>query len=168
MATLTTPNPFDIPELRNQLSLFVTTNTACSCARVSKTWTATFIPAIWFEVDFALHPRFTTLSRSIISKHGQFIRKVKNAKTFVEVSVLTNTSIQFLRSLEVETTKTVLQHEYAYEVVSRNSACLQELDLYAATTPETNKWYSMIHYVSVPALVPFLGASSAISLGRAD
>ncbi|KAK3845410.1 MAG: hypothetical protein J3R72DRAFT_418446 [Linnemannia gamsii] len=166
MVTPTTPNPFDIPELRHQLSQFVTTKTACSCARVSKTWTATFISVIWFEVDFAVHPRFTTLPRSIITKHGQFIRKVKNAKTFVQVSALTNPSIRFLRSLEVETTATVLQHEYAYEVVSRNNVCLQELDLYAATTPETSKWYSMIHYVSVPALVQFTGASSSFLLGQ--
>ncbi|KAF9134510.1 hypothetical protein BGW39_006775 [Mortierella sp. 14UC] len=116
MATTTTARPFDIPELRHQLSRFVTTRTACSCARVSKAWAATFTPAIWFEVDFAVHPRFVTLSRSIISKNGHFIRKVKNAKTFNQVSTLTNPSIQYLRRLEVETTASVLQHEYAYEV----------------------------------------------------
>ncbi|KAG0283538.1 hypothetical protein BGZ96_012057 [Linnemannia gamsii] len=147
-----TGSPFDIPELRHQLSRYVSAKTAWSCIRVSKAWAATFIPVIWFEVDFALHPEFASLQSPTVGKHGGLIRVIKNAKSLSHVSVLANIRVNQLRSLHVETTASVLQHEYAYEVVSRNKASLQHINLYASTVP-TNKRSSLAHFVSAPALI---------------
>lgn len=162
MDSLTTGSPFDIPELRHLLSRFVSVRTAWSCVRVSKSWATTFIPVIWFEVDYAIHPRFTALPPPTIGKHGHLIRIVKNATSFAHISVLANIRVDQLTSLHVETTASVLQHEYAYEVVSRNSASLQNIHLYAATVP-ANKRSSLAHFVSVPALIPFSAASLEVT-----
>ncbi|KAG0064104.1 hypothetical protein BGZ89_009368 [Linnemannia elongata] len=162
MDPLVTGGPFDIPELRHQLSRFVSVKTAWSCVRVSKAWATTFIPVIWYEVDFAIHPRFAALSPPTIGKHGHLIRIVKNATSFTHVVVLANIRVDQLTSLHVETTASVLHHEYAYEIVSRNSASLQDIHLYAATVP-ANKRNSLAHFVSVPALIPFSAASLEVT-----
>ncbi|KAF9546218.1 hypothetical protein EC957_009957 [Mortierella hygrophila] len=86
-------NPFELPELIHRLSRFVTLKDACPCALVSKTWTNHFMSAVWFKVDFKVHPRFAVLSPAIISKNGHLIQVVKNASSFPQVTVLANASV---------------------------------------------------------------------------
>ncbi|KAF9918371.1 hypothetical protein FBU30_000236 [Linnemannia zychae] len=159
-------NPFAIPELRHQLSRFVTVKVARSCAQVSKSWAATFISVIWFEVDFSIHPGFVSVYPSTIAKYGHHIRVVKNAMTILQVCALSVPSICCLRELHhIETTKSVSQHQNAYEVVSRNMTSLQVLGLYGSNIPQ-NKRESLAHYVSIPALIPFSGALAPATIKK--
>ncbi|KAG0374024.1 hypothetical protein BGX24_010943 [Mortierella sp. AD032] len=134
--TTTAKNPFSLPELRYHISRFVAIKDAVSCALVSKAWSITFTPVVWFKVDFADHPRFAALPRNIVAKYGHHIRIVKNAKSLPQVSVIANAG--YVR---------------AYEVVFRNSLCLEDLDLFASSgsTPELE---CLRHIVPPSALAP--------------
>ncbi|KAK3845511.1 MAG: hypothetical protein J3R72DRAFT_502117 [Linnemannia gamsii] len=151
--TTTAKNPFGLPELRYHLSRFVAIKDAVSCALVSKAWSITFIPVVWFKVDFADHPRFTAIPRDIVAKHGHHIRIVKNAKSLPQVSVIANAGVNELRELHIHPTTSTMQYVRAYEVVFRNSLCLEDLDLFAssASTPELE---CLRHIVPPSALAP--------------
>ncbi|KAF9922117.1 hypothetical protein FBU30_007806 [Linnemannia zychae] len=71
-------NPFNLPELRQVISLFVAAKDAISCALVCKAWTDDFVHAIWHTVDFGKHPGFINLPQDIISKHGHYIRVINS------------------------------------------------------------------------------------------
>ncbi|KAF9134222.1 hypothetical protein BGW39_007693 [Mortierella sp. 14UC] len=157
-ATATPRNPFDLPELRHRLSCFVALEDALSCMLVCKAWTDDFMSAIWFEIDFNVHPRFASLSPNIIAKHGRHIRTVKNAKSLPQVSVLANASVCEVRDLHIDPAGSVMQYVRAYEVVHRNNTSLEDLHLFATSHPP-NKHDSFAHYVSAPALAPSSSSS---------
>lgn len=148
----TTKNAFDLPELTHRLSRFVAVQDAVSCALVSKAWTSHFISAIWFEIDFDVHPRFLSLSLDIVAKHGHLIRIIVNAKTQPQVSILANAGVNSLRYLKIETGASPRQHVRAYEIVFRNNLSLE--DLHLAALHIANKQDSTAHYVPVSALIP--------------
>ncbi|KAF9134232.1 hypothetical protein BGW39_007703 [Mortierella sp. 14UC] len=152
-------NPFHLPELRRRISKFVTVKDAIFCARVSKAWADVFVPVIWFKVDFKIHSGFDNLSSDIVAKHGHLIRIVKRAKLLLSITVLANTNVDQLRELEIEPTGSAIHHVLAYEIISRNIPSLQELSLSA--TAVSNKFNSLAHFVSAPALVSFSGRSAS-------
>lgn len=156
--------PFDIPELVRRISLFVSVKDALSCVLVAKSWSDHFLSVIWFHIDFHTQLRFTTLPLDVVAKYGRHIRIVENARSFRRVYVLANASVARLRELHIETTGSARQHVHAYEVVSRNIRSLEIIHLFAASDPDDmDKHDSSVHYVSVPALVPFFGASEGIA-----
>ncbi|KAF9328026.1 hypothetical protein BGZ91_001183 [Linnemannia elongata] len=156
--------PFDIPELVRRISLFVSVKDALSCALVAKSWSDHFLSVIWFHIDFNAQLRFATLPLDVVAKHGRHIRIVEDARSFRRVSVLANASVARLRELHIETTGSARQHVHAYEVVSRNIRSLEIIHLFAVSDPDDmDKHESSVHYVSVPALVPFFGASEGIA-----
>ncbi|KAG0061233.1 hypothetical protein BGZ89_011628 [Linnemannia elongata] len=156
--------PFDIPELVRRISLFVSVKDALSCVLVAKSWSDHFLSVIWFHIDFHTQLRFTTLPLDVVAKHGRHIRIVEDARSFRRVYVLANASVARLRELHIETTGSARQHVHAYEVVSRNIRSLEIIHLFAASDPDDmDKHDSSVHYVSVPALVPFFGASEGIA-----
>ncbi|KAF9134233.1 hypothetical protein BGW39_007704 [Mortierella sp. 14UC] len=158
----TEKNPFDLPELSYWLSRFVAFKDALSCALVCKAWTADFLSAVWFQVDFDDHPQFAKLSPDIVAKHGHLIRIVKNAKTPAQVSVLNNAGVDSLRDLHIDPTASAIQHVQVYEIIYRNSFNLQHLHLFAATLSHNKEVYST-HYVSAPALLPSSGPTPLVS-----
>lgn len=163
MATSTT-TPFDIPELRHKISQFVTLKDALACVLVSRAWADIYISVIWFEIDFDTQLRFADLSLDIVAKHGRHIRIANNAKTLRQVSVLANASVARLRELHIEITGSTMQRVRAYEVVSRNIRSLENIDLFATSAPEDiDKLDFSVNYVSVPAMLPFFGASEGIA-----
>ncbi|KAG9069443.1 hypothetical protein KI688_010345 [Linnemannia hyalina] len=156
--TSTTIHLFSIPELISLISRFVTLKDAISCARVSKTWTNSFMFATWYEIDFDVHPRFAALPPDIVSKHGHRIRIVRNARLLSHISVLANSRVYQLRKLSVETTATAMQNVLACEIIARNSSTLKELCLRSSPRP-VKTTDSLAHYVSAPALTHFSDAS---------
>ncbi|KAF9123103.1 hypothetical protein BGW39_009251 [Mortierella sp. 14UC] len=157
-AVTSTRNPFNLPELRHRLSRFVTVNDALSCALVSKAWTQEFVSAVWFKVDFNVHPLFAELSPDIISEHGHHIRVVKDAKLLAQVSALDNANVNKLRVLQMETLVSTMQNVHVYQIVARNNTSLRDLHIYAnsALSREPD---ALSRHVSVPAFVPFTGDS---------
>ncbi|KAG0376114.1 hypothetical protein BGX24_008263 [Mortierella sp. AD032] len=161
MATTTTATtaltraPFDLPEIRHQLSQFLTVQDAISCALVSKLWTNDFVSAIWFKNDFKVHSRFTDLSPELVAKHGHHIRVVKNVVTLQQMASIAHTSVNKLRELYIEIAGSVGQDVSASEVVSRNFPSLQVLWFFSDSVPK-NKLESL----SFPALAPFFGAAA--------
>ncbi|KAG0374025.1 hypothetical protein BGX24_010944 [Mortierella sp. AD032] len=152
--TISTRNPFDLPELRHRLSRFVTLKDAISCALVAKAWTDEFASAIWFQVDFKVHPRFANLPLDIVDKHGHRIRIIKNAKTLSQVVLLAYAnSIDQLRNLSIEIAASASQHARANKTISRNNTTLQDLHLFADSGFEGKK-DTPTYYVSAPALTP--------------
>ncbi|KAG0202237.1 hypothetical protein BGX33_009816 [Mortierella sp. NVP41] len=136
MVTITSRNPFDLPELRHRLSRFVTIKDALSRPQPSS--------------------RFADLSPAIVTKHGHLIRIVKNAKALPQVLVLANANANQLRSLQIKITATALQYVHGNEIISRNSASIETLDISATSVP-TIKRVSPVHYLSASVLVPFSG-----------
>ncbi|KAF9083318.1 hypothetical protein BGX23_011583 [Mortierella sp. AD031] len=165
MDTATTKNPFDIPELRHRLSLFVTVKNALSCARVSKSWVYDFVAAVWFTVHFDVHPRFVDLASEIITKHCHFIRIVKNVKSLLHVRSIANTGVNRLRELRMNTAASAMQHVYGHEIVSRNSARLENPDTLSTSIP-ANKRNSTVHYLSASALIPFPCSTSKATTSK--
>ncbi|KAF9541161.1 hypothetical protein EC957_003353 [Mortierella hygrophila] len=149
---------FSIPELISLISRFVTLKDAISCARVSKTWTNSFMFATWYEIDFDVHPRFAKLPPDIVSKNGHRIRIVKNARLLSQISVLANSRVSQLRKLGVETTATAMQNVLACEIIARNSSTLKELRLRSSPNPAKTT-DSLAHYVFAPALAHFSDAA---------
>lgn len=162
MPTSTPANsPFDLPELRHQISRFVAVQDAISCAQVSKALFSAFIPVVWFEINFAVHPRFANLPPDIISKHGHLIRIVKNADSSPQVSALANVGVNKLRELAIElSVEAALQDVPAYEIVGRNNTCLKKLCVSASSASTETHDPLTIPYVFTPALVPFSGGGS--------
>ncbi|KAG0217761.1 hypothetical protein BGX33_009640 [Mortierella sp. NVP41] len=165
MDTATTKNPFDIPELRHRLSLFVTVKNALSCARVSKSWVYDFVAAVWFTVHFDVHPRFVDLASEIITKHCHLIRIVKNVKSLLHVRSIANTGVNRLRELRMNTAASAMQHVYGHEIVSRNSARLENPDTLSTSIP-ANKRNSTVHYLSASALIPFPCSTSKATTSK--
>ncbi|KAK3845479.1 MAG: hypothetical protein J3R72DRAFT_502094 [Linnemannia gamsii] len=154
-------NTFDIPELRHRLSRFVTIKDALSCALVCKAWTDHFISAIWFRIDFKVHPRFADLSLDTVAKNGHLIRIVKNAKKLPQVSVLANAGVNNLRDLHIDPAGSATQYVRAYGIVFRNNMCCKNIRLSATSVP-TAKLDSLGHYVPTHAL----SHSQALTLSR--
>ncbi|KAF9299069.1 hypothetical protein BGZ88_001694 [Linnemannia elongata] len=140
-------NPFHLPELMHRISRFVSLTDAIACAQVSKEWAETFIPIVWFEVDFSLQPRFADLLPDISSKHGQHIRIINNAKTIHEVTAVANEAVMNLTSLRIEAAASVMHHIRTYEIVSRSIPSLESLRLTAASE-SVNGEASLTHFVS--------------------
>ncbi|KAF9134228.1 hypothetical protein BGW39_007699 [Mortierella sp. 14UC] len=145
-------NPFDLPELRRRLSLFVTLKDAISCALVSKAWAVDFMSVIWFKVDFDIHPYFADLSPHTVAKHGHLIRIVNNAKKPGQIAVLANAGVNNLRDIHIAQAASALQHVQAYEIVFRNSPCVKSVHLSAPFLATARD--SLPYYVSAPALLP--------------
>ncbi|KAF9123105.1 hypothetical protein BGW39_009253 [Mortierella sp. 14UC] len=133
-------SPFDL-----RLSRFVTNNDALSCSLVSKAWTVDFVSSIWFHIDFDIHPQFADLSPDIIAKHGHHIQVVKNAKAIEQVSALDHFNVNRLKYLQIEATASSMQQEHTYNIVTRNNTNLQNLVLFAASSPNNNPDYSFYH-----------------------
>lgn len=167
MATLTTVarNPFDLPELTHRCSRFFTIKDALSCALVSKGWADSFVPVIWFRIDFNTRPRFANLSSDIIAKHGHHIRIVLNAKSFFPITVLNNAAVNKLRVLHIDPTVSTEHHRRAIEVVSRNKASLKTL-YFIATVLSLTKTDSPAHFVPSSAFVPCSGATGLTSISN--
>ncbi|KAF9123104.1 hypothetical protein BGW39_009252 [Mortierella sp. 14UC] len=163
MATSTTSrNPFDLPELKYRLSRFVTVKDALSCALVSKTWTYDFVSAIWFKVDFNVHPLFAELSPVVIANHGHHIRVVKNAVSLSHVSALAHSTVSKLRVLNIETAHSTVQHLRAYMVIASNNTSLQFLSVFANSS-FANKVHQSTYYVSAQAFIPSSVAASPVN-----
>ncbi|KAG0070446.1 hypothetical protein BGZ89_000689 [Linnemannia elongata] len=164
-------NPFHLPELMHRISRFVSLTDAIACAQVSKEWAETFIPIVWFEVDFSLQPRFADLSPDIISNHGQHIRIINNAKTINEVTAVANEAVMNLTSLRIEAAASVMHHIRTYEIVSRSIPSLESLRLTAASE-SVNGEASLTHFVSASSLIPFssplLGVASCLTSLRIE
>jgi hypothetical protein len=164
-------NPFNFPELRKRISRYVSLTDAVACVRVSKDWSYTFVPVVWFEVDFSIHPRFADLSPDIVTKHGQYIRIVKNARTIPQVRALSNASVAKLRWLHIEAAASVMQNIRAYEIISRSIPSLEYIRLFA-TTESINGEYSLTHFVSTTSLSPYsaglLGTTTNLTVLRIE
>ncbi|KAG0277223.1 hypothetical protein BGZ95_006295 [Linnemannia exigua] len=157
----TTRNPFDIPELRHQLSQFLPNKDAISCALVSKAWTLDFVRTIWFQIEFEIHPQFVDLSPDIVAKHGRNIRVVKNAITLEEVSALNHVNVNSLRHLEIGVSTTPTQQENAYQVITRNNTNLQALILLRIV----NYSYSILPQHSIESLtLSYSGLESILQI----
>ncbi|KAF9134230.1 hypothetical protein BGW39_007701 [Mortierella sp. 14UC] len=154
-------SPFDLPELRHRISLFVPVNDALSCALVSSSWTDDFLSALWFKIDFDVHPRFADLAPDIIAKHGNFIKVVRNAKTADQVASLDNAGVNSLREIRIETGISATLHAQAYAIVARNNTSLEYIYLFA----HSPHWRqdSELHSVNVQALIP---SSSGTTTGK--
>ncbi|KAG0268976.1 hypothetical protein BGZ95_002236 [Linnemannia exigua] len=118
-------NPFDLPELRHRISRFVTIKDALTCALVAKAWSDDFLSAVWFTIDFDIHPQFADLSPDVVTKHGDLIRIVRNARTTVQVSILDNVQVNNLKELRIEVAISDTHRAQAYEVVARNRSSLE-------------------------------------------
>ncbi|KAG0373723.1 hypothetical protein BGX24_011332, partial [Mortierella sp. AD032] len=129
--TTTVCNPFDLPELRFQLSRFLAPKDVLSCALVSKAWTYEFVSAIWRKVDLSVHPRFAELPTNVITKQGHHIRVVNNARALEEDSALAYSNINKLGFLHIETAGSTWQYMRAYEIIARNITSLHALDVSA-------------------------------------
>lgn len=147
-------NPFHLPELMHRISRFVSLTDSIACAQVSKEWSETFIPIVWYEVNFSFQPRFADLSPDIVSKHGQHIRIINNAKTIYEVTAVANEAVKNLKSLRIEAAASVMHHIRTYEIVSRSIPSLESLRLSAASE-SVNGEASLTHFVSASSLIPF-------------
>ncbi|KAG9069394.1 hypothetical protein KI688_010296 [Linnemannia hyalina] len=163
--------PFQLPELMHRISRFVSLTDAIACAQVSKEWSETFIPVVWYEVNFSFQPRFADLSPDIISKHGQHIRIIMNAKSIHEVTAVANEAVTNLTSLRIEAAASVMHHIRTYEIVSRSIPSLESLRLSAASK-SVNGEASLTHFVSASSLIPFssplLGVASFLTSLRID
>lgn len=161
--TTNTPskNPFDSSDLRLQLSRLLTIKDATSCACVSKAWSDTFTSAIWRKIDFRAHPQFANLSTEVIAKHGHHIRTAKNASTLLQITALANPSINQLKELQIRAVASMLPmlHVYAYEIVFKNRASLQNLHLFASTS-SIDRQKSVAKFVIPSTFVPLSSAAS--------
>ncbi|KAF8949137.1 hypothetical protein BGZ47_010640 [Haplosporangium gracile] len=136
-------NPFNLPALRHRIS-----------AHVSNAWSATFVPIVWYEVDFSSQARFAGLSPNIINKYGQHIRIVKNAKIILEVTAVATEGVTKLTSLYIKAGASVMHHIRAYEIVSGIKPKLEYLRLFAASE-SANGQASLAHFVSASPLITF-------------
>ncbi|KAF8949007.1 hypothetical protein BGZ47_000079 [Haplosporangium gracile] len=89
-------------QLRHRINRFVTVKDALSCVFVSKAWSTTFIPVVWFKIDFDTQPRFPDLPSDSVAKHGHLIRVVKGAISSSQVSTLANAGVSKLKELEID------------------------------------------------------------------
>ncbi|KAF9930122.1 hypothetical protein FBU30_000872 [Linnemannia zychae] len=126
---LTPTTPFDIPELRYRISLFIPVNDALSCILVCKAWAADFLAVIWHSIDLKDQPEFTNLSSDIIAKHGCYIRTIDYLTEIDEISLLNNPAVSNLKELAILVRNPISQQGQVYEITQRNRRTLQYLSV---------------------------------------
>ncbi|KAF9134231.1 hypothetical protein BGW39_007702 [Mortierella sp. 14UC] len=151
--TAPTRSPFDLPELIHRISRFFSVKDAAICALVSSSWTNDFVSAIWFKIDFDVHPRFADVSPDFIAKHGHYIKVVRNAKTADQVASLDNAGVNNLREVRIETGISDTLHAQAYEIVARSNNSLEYIYLFA-NSPSSRYSKSLLQSINVSALIP--------------
>ncbi|KAF9120913.1 hypothetical protein BGX30_002888 [Mortierella sp. GBA39] len=160
--TMTTPSatrprprsPFDIPELRDRISRFVTLKDAIACARVSKAWAQDYLPFIWYSIDCNKFSHSNTSSGFdiVVVKHAHHIRVANNVNYPSQMAILVKGGIAQLRELSITMTSSTFHYATALDFVARNSATLEKLKLKPVTTYAT-KYESPLYCVHASMLV---------------
>ncbi|KAF9105961.1 hypothetical protein BGX27_009392 [Mortierella sp. AM989] len=70
----TTIQPFDLPEIRNALALFLNRRELLQCVRVNKSWHASFSPYIWSEIEFRRNE--SAIALMVLEKHRHLVKKI--------------------------------------------------------------------------------------------
>ncbi|KAK3833066.1 MAG: hypothetical protein JOS17DRAFT_741430 [Linnemannia elongata] len=147
-------SPFDLPELRNRISRFVTLKDAVACARVSKAWAQDYLPLIWYSIDCN---RFSHSNTSfgfdtVVGKHAHHIRIANNVNYPSQMALLVKGGVTQLRELSITMTTSTFHYATALDFVARNSATLEKLKLKPVTTYAT-KYESPLYCVHASMLV---------------
>ncbi|KAG0286974.1 hypothetical protein BGZ96_009026 [Linnemannia gamsii] len=147
-------SPFDLPELRDRISRFVTLEDAVSCARVSKTWAHDYLPVIWYSIDcnkFA-HNNTSIGFDIVVSKHAHHIRVATNVNYTSQIAIFFKGNVTQLRELSITMSTSTFHYATALDFVARNSASLEKLKLKPMTTFAT-KYESPLYCVHASMLV---------------
>ncbi|KAF9094105.1 hypothetical protein BGX29_009659 [Mortierella sp. GBA35] len=78
MSTLPPPlkpsHPLDLPEIRTNISSFLSLKDCVACLRVSHAWYQDFIWAVWFSVGPLAGHGYMQLTPEVVAKYGGYIR----------------------------------------------------------------------------------------------
>ncbi|KAF9112375.1 hypothetical protein BGX27_003481 [Mortierella sp. AM989] len=142
-------SPFDIPEIRDQIAQFLSTNDVLSCSVVCKSWSHGFTRRIWRKVDFNWNSRFNELDPKVISKHGRHIRVVERLSEENELNVLQDSSIRNLNCLRLILAKSPRFRSQAIDVIRRNRNTIKKLAIQDSYSEEDESGFDF-----VDALIP--------------
>ncbi|KAF9193296.1 hypothetical protein BGZ50_007556 [Haplosporangium sp. Z 11] len=167
-------NPLNLPEIRMEVSQYVSAHDAVSCALVSREWAKDFIHRVWHTIDFDVCKRQSRLDPTTIGKYGHLIQVVRNLTKQSQIKVLACASVSGLSELEIIMDGTPAFDAFSRGLISRNytgltklelSVAAQSLRICAPVESIIRPWYaSMPSKLTVLKLQRFLLAREAFSM----
>ncbi|KAF9157753.1 hypothetical protein BGX21_002735 [Mortierella sp. AD011] len=130
-------NPFELPEIRRRLALFVSVNDAISCMKVSRAFSRDFAFAIWHTIDFGTQAKPDQIYEAISNNYGRHIRVVKGIKEESQIGSLISLEATNLSKLKVETEMDPLFQASLYDLIRKNQATLTKLKIYGDSDNKT-------------------------------
>ncbi|KAG0367416.1 hypothetical protein BC939DRAFT_533288 [Gamsiella multidivaricata] len=128
--------PLHIPELRAQIARYVTVKDAITCVQVRKDWIEDFAYPIWHTIDFSCDIKLQYLDQDVFAKYGHHIRVVENLNEQWHLDVILWSQASKLRHLATAMHNMVEFQAYCYEIIQRNIASLEHLDILSSVTPK--------------------------------
>ncbi|KAK3828098.1 MAG: hypothetical protein J3Q66DRAFT_321819 [Benniella sp.] len=126
--TATTPNPFNLPELRALFARYVSLSDATACARVCKDWSVDFIPLIWHTIDLAKHGGAGGDPQAV-ARHGHHIRIIRSIWELNQVLVFRDPSVCQLTHIEMTIETGTLLQAHCLDLIRLNKSTLVEFSL---------------------------------------
>ncbi|KAF9429396.1 hypothetical protein BGZ76_001360 [Entomortierella beljakovae] len=119
-------NAFEIPEIRNRLSRFVSVNTAISCVQVSKAFSRDFVYPIWHTINFTTTPAFENLAPAVVAKNGRYIRVVEDVKNQTQLTLLLRVRLNDSKFSQIHLLSKIGCY---FDLIRRNQSTLTKLDI---------------------------------------
>ncbi|KAF9170685.1 hypothetical protein BGX21_008723 [Mortierella sp. AD011] len=141
-------NPFDYPEIRSRLALFVSLESALSCIQVSKGFSQDFAYPIWHTIDFGTQKTLPQKDSTILKKYGHHIRVVKGVETQAHLGLLLDLEVSQLLDLDLKTTMDTLFQASCYDLLRQNQTTLTNLKIQSK-----NNEYSSAKFIFLDSLV---------------
>ncbi|KAF9086881.1 hypothetical protein BGX27_003087 [Mortierella sp. AM989] len=163
--SMTTNSPFDIPEVRAHLCLFLSINDVISCSLVCKSWCPEFTRKLWHCINLNKHGSFLEQNPKLISKHGQHIRDVEGFLSQSRLPLMQEPSIKNLRSLAARfSTKPPTFSTKVIDLIRQHKNKLRMLKLEGIDFPSMFFLNSEFVKVLTPKTSPFAIGLTRLSL----
>ncbi|KAG0003554.1 hypothetical protein BGZ80_003521 [Entomortierella chlamydospora] len=140
-------NPFDYPEIRSRLALFVSLESALSCIRVSKGFSQDFAYPIWHTINFGTQKTLVQKDSTILKKYGHHIRVVKGIETQAHLDLLLDLEVSQLLGLELKTTMDPFFQASCYDLVRQNQTTLTNFKI-----QNKNNEYTSVKFIFLDSL----------------
>ncbi|KAF9146260.1 hypothetical protein BGX30_002516 [Mortierella sp. GBA39] len=123
--------PLDILEIRTNVGWYLDPSDVYSCALVCRDWAQTFIPLLWYTIDFLLQPQ---IPLSILKKQARHVRRLEclelSEKEEDTLRLLCFSSrVRHLRHLSIAFCESEQVNIHGFDLLRRNRASLTFLKI---------------------------------------
>ncbi|KAF9540294.1 hypothetical protein EC957_004413 [Mortierella hygrophila] len=118
--------PLDILEIRTNIGWYLDLTDVYSCALVCRDWAKTFIPLLWYTIDFSVQPQ---IPLSILKKHVRHVRRLEHLDLSEQEGdtlrlLCFGSGIRHLRHLSIAFCESDQVNIHGFDLLRRNRASL--------------------------------------------